>query len=465
MNNFNNKLDIDKINSQLERADFQKRRLILNIYKEYELYLNRVRDLIYISVEKGLNDIYSYLSINDNFLNESQFFCIFEKKISKIIYTKLPLFTVEQLKIKEIEKNINKEFTCKSLDSSPKIKDDQKVKFQYEDVFQLEEPIQIQFSKDISNTSEYYQTDHYEKFLSIDLDSNDHNNYLTSNNNIENLGIDKQFISSLVELIEEVKVEKPRHSENHNINDEAPRSTLPGTVNSRRLAPNPVIGGPMISNNLKGKHIYEVITIPFPHFINVSYEVVFWTSYTLHMNQMIEKFVSSYTGTRNQFKIESDKGYWFVAYPDNTLSNRDNFEDFADSERIVRYAFNMTVPGYIVAPESPGSMRPFRKFVSAPDINFGVFTANAPIVNHPEGLPNPTGDIDKFILNDVNEIDAAGNIIDDERFSYLKAKTAVKNPFTGDDQVEYLKILTTNQRKGETVVSARIVTKIDDLQG
>ncbi len=254
-------------------------------------------------------------------------------------------------------------------------------------------------------------------------------------------------------------------SEKHDINEDDPRSTLPGTVNSRRLAPNPVIGGPMISNNLKGKHIYEVITIPFPHFINVTYEVVFWTSYTLHMNQMIEKFVSSYTGTRNQFKIESDKGYWFVAYPDNTLSNRDNFEDFADSERIVRYAFNMTVPGYIVAPESPGSMRPFRKFVSAPDINFGVFTANAPIVNHPEGLPNPTGDIDKFILNDVNEIDAAGNIIDDERFSYLKAKTAVKNPFTGDDEVEYLKILTTNQRKGETVVSARIVTKIDDLQG
>ena len=217
MNNFNNKLDIDKINSQLERADFQKRRLILNIYKEYELYLNRVRDLIYISVEKGLNDIYSYLSINDNFLNESQFFCIFEKKISKIIYTKLPLFTVEQLKIKEIEKNINKEFTCKSLDSSPKIKDDQKVKFQYEDVFQLEEPIQIQFSKDISNTSEYYQTDHYEKFLSIDLDSNDHNNYLTSNNNIENLGIDKQFISSLVELIEEVKVENQNDSEKDSI--------------------------------------------------------------------------------------------------------------------------------------------------------------------------------------------------------------------------------------------------------
>ena len=52
MNNFNNYLDIGKINSQLERADIQKKRLIRNIYREYELYLNNVRDLLYISVEK-----------------------------------------------------------------------------------------------------------------------------------------------------------------------------------------------------------------------------------------------------------------------------------------------------------------------------------------------------------------------------------------------------------------------------
>jgi len=54
LNNFNNYIDIDKINSQLERADIQKRILTRNIYREYELYLNLVRDLLFISVEKGL---------------------------------------------------------------------------------------------------------------------------------------------------------------------------------------------------------------------------------------------------------------------------------------------------------------------------------------------------------------------------------------------------------------------------
>jgi len=81
LNNFNNYIETDKINSQLERADIQKRILTRNIYREYELYLNLVRDLLFISVEKGLNQIYRYPTNNDNFLNENEFCSFFEKKI------------------------------------------------------------------------------------------------------------------------------------------------------------------------------------------------------------------------------------------------------------------------------------------------------------------------------------------------------------------------------------------------
>jgi len=218
LNYFNNYLDIDKINSQLERAEIQKRILIRNIYREYELYLNLIRNLLYISVEKGLNQIYSHSTINDNFLNENEFCALFEKKISELIYTNLPLLTVEQLKINEIEKNINKIISINSFDSSTKRKDDQKEKFQYEDGSQLEKPVQFEISKDISSNSEYYQVDSCEKFVSFELDDNDQNNFLSSNNIIENLGVDKQFISSLIELIEEVKFEKPRYSEKENTN-------------------------------------------------------------------------------------------------------------------------------------------------------------------------------------------------------------------------------------------------------
>ena len=228
MNNFNNYIDIDKIYSQLEKADIQKRILTRNIYREYELYLNLVRDLLFISVEKGLNQIYSYPTINDNFLNENEFYSLFEKKISKLIFTNLPFLTVEQLKINEIEKNINKEINFTIFDSSTKIKDDQKEKFQYEDGFQLKEPIQFEITEDLSNTSEYYQAHNYERFVSLDLDNNQNNNYLSKNNIFEDLGVEKKFISSLLELIGEEKVEIPRHPEKENINqmDNLPKNQI-----------------------------------------------------------------------------------------------------------------------------------------------------------------------------------------------------------------------------------------------
>ncbi len=218
MNNFINYIDIDKINSQLDRAEIQKRILTRKIYREYELYLNLVRDLLFISVEKGLNQIYSYPTINDNFLNENEFYSLFEKKISKLLFTNLPFLTVEQLKINEIEKNINKEINFTIFDSSTKIKDNQKEKFQIEDGFQLNEPTQFKITEDFSNTSEYYQAHNYERFVSLNLDNNQHNNYLAKNNIFENLEVEKQFISSLLELIGEEKVEKPINQEKENIN-------------------------------------------------------------------------------------------------------------------------------------------------------------------------------------------------------------------------------------------------------
>ena len=228
MNNFNNYIDTDKINSQLERADIQRRVLTRNIYREYELYLNLVRDLLFISVEKGLNQIYSYPTINDNFLNENEFYSLFEKKISKLIFTNLPFLTVEQLKINEIEKNINKEINFTIFDSSTKIKDEQKEKFQIEDGFQLNETTQFKITEDFSNTSEYYQAHNYERFVSLDLDNNQHNNYLSKNNILENLGVEKQFISSLLELIGEEKVEKHRFQEKENTNqmDNLPKNQI-----------------------------------------------------------------------------------------------------------------------------------------------------------------------------------------------------------------------------------------------
>ena len=68
MNNFLN-LNSDEISSQLGRAEIQKNKLIKNILFEYEIYLQLVRKILPDAVEKGLDSIYSYSSMNNNLLN------------------------------------------------------------------------------------------------------------------------------------------------------------------------------------------------------------------------------------------------------------------------------------------------------------------------------------------------------------------------------------------------------------
>ena len=215
----NNSLEIDNINSQLERANIQKNRLILNINREYDHYLSIVRNLLYNSVEKGLNSLSSNLLSKDNSINVNELFCLFETKISKLIYTKLPLITVEQLKIKKnIQEKQKTEVNFNSLKSYQRTNYDQKENFIYEYGSKFAEPIQFQISEDISNTSEYYQAEYNEKFVSLDLDKNDQINYLSNSNIMGNIVLEEQLISSLLELMQEVKVARTRNSENYDIN-------------------------------------------------------------------------------------------------------------------------------------------------------------------------------------------------------------------------------------------------------
>ena len=220
-------------------------------------------------------------------------------------------------------------------------------------------------------------------------------------------------------------------------------------------------------NNQLDKNIFEIITIPNPVFFSVKYEVVFWTQYTQHMNQVIETFMSSYSPVgsgRSEFKITSDKGYYFVAFVDDTFTNQDNFDDFTDQERIVRYQLGLTVTGYLIAPENPGDPVPFRRFLSAPDVSFEVFQTNAKIVTRRGQDTSPvSGDLDSFVLSNVEDIARDGQPVDSDRRIVEKVETNQFNPFTDQNEIQVLKVLSRNQRKGESVLKARIVNKLDDI--
>ena len=217
MNNFNNFAEKDKINTQLKRADIQKSRIICEIYREYEIYLRLTRELLKISIENVLSELIRDTSSKNVLPEADRLFGILEKKISRLIYKKLPLITVEQLKTNKVHKKSKEQVKFNALESSSETKDYQEEKDQFNHGLKLQEPTQFVISEDIYNTSEYYQKEIYEKLGSLDLDKDEHINYLSKSNIIGNKSLEKQFISSLMELLEEIKVDKSSFFDNQNI--------------------------------------------------------------------------------------------------------------------------------------------------------------------------------------------------------------------------------------------------------
>ena len=236
-----------------------------------------------------------------------------------------------------------------------------------------------------------------------------------------------------------------------------------------------------------GKNIFEVIEMPPPKYYTANYEVTFWTQYTLQMNDMITAMMSLYQSfSQRTFQLETDKGYWFVGYVSDDLSPGNNFDDFTDAERLVRYSFTVTVPAYIVNPVFPGSQKSLRRYYSAPEISFDAIISNGDIfVESPSGpvSMNP----DRHVLDDLRAVDdplpgqgskGIKSAASDSRGIFKKRQgsqlvkqpsgntniggarsddnatkivTVDKDPFTGEEGFVTLHLKTRTNRKGETV--------------
>jgi len=249
-------------------------------------------------------------------------------------------------------------------------------------------------------------------------------------------------------------------------------STSPGTeavvgeVASRRQ------GGPLsfrdpqkfklLDNDLTN-NIYEYITVPYPKFVGVSYNVVFWTQYMQEMNQLIETFMMKFDGQAPEFILETNKGYKFTAFVQNTFTNNDNFDDFTSDERIIKMSFDIKVPGYIIAPVHPGLPSPYRRFISAPQINFEVWEQNAPLASEP--IANSASEIiNKFTLTDVTTLNGDGNEVTRRGEETLRVIENIKNPFDGQAQAKYLKVTSRVPKAGETILTAQKIKKIDTIE-
>ena len=206
-----------------------------------------------------------------------------------------------------------------------------------------------------------------------------------------------------------------------------------------------------------GKNIFEIIDIPYPEFITVSYEVTFWTQYITQANEMMETLIFNFDGQGQEIAITTDSGYELVAFFDQSFSNGSNFENYSDDERIVKNSINLVIPGYIINPKNSGIPNLARSYFSAPVIDFGYHEQHGKLVNNNQ----PERSKDKFkknVLQDltnVKEEEIRGDIS-------VEIEDRIINPFTGEETVQFSKISHRNQRKGETVGSTLIIKDIEN---
>ena len=217
---------------------------------------------------------------------------------------------------------------------------------------------------------------------------------------------------------------------------------------SERLNPEIVQGGllsPQILNN-----IYQFIVIPQPQFITVNYEITIWTSYMADMNKIITTIYNSFlpVGHRS-FLLKTLKGYTFSAFMDEQFSPEDNFDDYTETERLVRYSVNLRVPTYVLPTYSNKDVVPFRTYVSAPNFQFVVNQSSTQIITKKQ-LENATSTKgSKFVLSEIVEDKELINT-PTEQSQYLGMK---EEPQVGKEQPwkKYVSITEHGNKQGETV--------------
>lgn len=127
----------------------------------------------------------------------------------------------------------------------------------------------------------------------------------------------------------------------------------------------------------KKNNVYETLVIPSPQFFSAQYDITIWTQYTQQMNQVIEHLISSYLPQVQGWRLDTDKGYWFVATVDgSSWQTETNIDDMSQTERLIKQKFTVTVPAYILATSSPGTPVPVKRYVSSPSVSFNVSTGD-----------------------------------------------------------------------------------------
>ena len=103
--------------------------------------------------------------------------------------------------------------------------------------------------------------------------------------------------------------------------------------------------------------VREYLTIPFPTFCTVYYQLLIWTQHMEDMNDVLQQIFDRpefHNMDSFQIPVEYERsnpkgnGYYFIGFRDGNISTQSNFEEFTDQERIIRYVYNFKVSAYLI---------------------------------------------------------------------------------------------------------------------
>ncbi len=142
------------------------------------------------------------------------------------------------------------------------------------------------------------------------------------------------------------------------------RST--GSLSGKKFVKDGAYLAPNLRNN-----VYETLVVPMPQFYTAKYQVTIWTQYTQHANQVLEKIFSSFLPQGQSWRLDTAKGYWFIAKVDEgSFDTETNFDDMSQQERYIKHTFSVTVPAYFFVSSAPGLPIPIKRYVSSPFVSF-----------------------------------------------------------------------------------------------
>ena len=110
---------------------------------------------------------------------------------------------------------------------------------------------------------------------------------------------------------------------------------------------------------------FEQYEVSVPDYVTVTYEVMIWTSFTEHMNEIVEQFqyaTDRYWGTENGFRFRT------------RIDSFDNQQEVGEgSERVIRTSFTMITNAYLL-PETYDDKPTVKKSFTPKKVVWGVET-------------------------------------------------------------------------------------------